>query len=67
MNLYNLENKVAIVTGVSSGLGADVAKADAEKGANVVLIGRRKEKIEQLAKEIKGNSNQIKVLPIVCD
>jgi len=67
MNLYNLENKVAIVTGASSGLGADVAKADAEKGANVVLIGRRKEKIERLAKEIEGNSNQIKVLPIVCD
>jgi len=44
MNLYNLENKVAIVTGASSGLGADVAKADAEKGANVVLIGRRKDR-----------------------
>ena len=45
MNLYNLENKVAIVTGASSGLGADVAKADAENGSNVVLIGRRKDRV----------------------
>jgi len=35
-----LEGKVAIVTGASQGLGADIAKVLADDGANVVLVGR---------------------------
>lgn len=39
-----LENKVAIVTGASSGMGAAIAKRFAEEGASVVAIARRKER-----------------------
>jgi 3-hydroxy acid dehydrogenase/malonic semialdehyde reductase len=43
----------AIVTGASSGIGTACAKALAEKGANLALIARRKERIDALASEIQ--------------
>lgn len=63
--MFGLEGKVAVVTGASSGLGADAAKAYAEAGANVALLARRKEKIEQIAKEIEALG--VKALPVQCD
>lgn len=52
-NLFDLSEKVAIVTGASSGLGADAALAYAESGANVVLIARRIEKLEAIKQKIE--------------
>ena len=43
------ESKYAIVTGASSGIGATFAKELATKGYNLILIARRKEKLENLA------------------
>ncbi|MGA2121393.1 MAG: SDR family NAD(P)-dependent oxidoreductase [Methanoregula sp.] len=40
-----LDNKVAIVTGASSGMGKEIARLFAEEGASVVAIARRKEKL----------------------
>ncbi len=48
-----LENKVALVTGASSGLGKSAALALAKEGASVALFARRKEKLEELQKEIE--------------
>lgn len=41
--------QVAIVTGASSGLGAEYAKRLAEMGFNIVMVARRKEKLAELA------------------
>lgn len=52
-----LENKVAIVTGASSGMGKDIAYTYAQEGATVYAVARRKEKLEALAessKDLKG-------------
>ncbi|MCJ7843208.1 SDR family oxidoreductase [Lederbergia sp. NSJ-179] len=48
----NLQGRVAIVTGASSGIGAAIAKELASEGANVVLAARRMDKLKELEKEI---------------
>jgi NAD(P)-dependent dehydrogenase (short-subunit alcohol dehydrogenase family) len=50
-----LNNKIAIVTGAGSGIGRACAIALACEGAKVALVGRRKERLEETAREI-GNS-----------
>ncbi|MBO1305074.1 SDR family NAD(P)-dependent oxidoreductase [Enterococcus sp. 669A] len=51
--MFDLTGKVAVVTGASSGLGRDAAIAYAEAGADVVLLARRLERLEEVAGEIK--------------
>lgn len=57
--LFDLKGKVAIVTGASSGLGADAARAYAEAGASVALLARRVDKLEQLAEELKQKGTDV--------
>jgi len=47
------KDKVVLITGASSGIGADAAHAFAAEGAHVFLVARRKEKGEQVAAEIR--------------
>ncbi len=54
-NLFDLTDKVAIVTGASKGIGASIAKAFAEFGANVVVSSRSQEGIEKVVSEITAN------------
>lgn len=49
-----LENKVAVVTGASAGIGAATAFEFAKEGAKVVLAARRLDKCAALAETIKG-------------
>lgn len=65
MNLFDLTGKVAIVTGASSGLGADAARAYAASGANVALFARRKDRLDALAAEIQKSGHD--ALAVVCD
>ncbi len=57
-----LENKVAIVTGASSGVGAATAKLFASEGCAVVLAARRRDELEQLAAEISRNGGRAAAL-----
>ncbi|WP_164669259.1 SDR family oxidoreductase [Virgibacillus doumboii] len=61
--MTNLQNKTAVVTGASSGIGAAIAEHLANEGANVVLAARRKEKLDELVESInkKGNGQAIAV------
>jgi len=56
-------NKIALITGASSGIGRATAIALSENNFNVIITGRRKELLEDLEKEIKTkSSNKIYIL-----
>lgn len=63
--MYSIKDKVAVVTWASSGLGADAARAYAKNGANVALLARRKDKLEDVKKEIEALG--VKVIAVECD
>lgn len=50
-NLFNIEGKVALVTGATGALGSAIAKGYALQGAKVVLTGRNQEKLNKLVEE----------------
>ena len=50
-----LANKVAIITGATSGMGLDTAKLFLAEGAKVVLTGRNQEKLDALKNELTGD------------
>ena len=54
-----------MITGASSGIGEAAAEQFAKKGANVVLVARRKEKLEEVEKKLAKHS--VKTLVQVCD
>lgn len=51
----NINGKVVIVTGASSGIGLAAAKLLTEKGARVALVARSREKLEKLSNELPGS------------
>ncbi|MFB6069356.1 MAG: SDR family oxidoreductase [Halobacterium sp.] len=49
-----LQDKFALVTGASAGIGADTARVLAREGANVALAARREERLEAVADELES-------------
>lgn len=64
--MFNLKGNVAVVSGASSGLGVQMATAFARQGADLVLLARRKERLDELAKKLKAELG-VKVLTVKCD
>ena len=60
-----LKGKVALVTGASSGMGKEIVSLYVKEGANVVAFARRKERLEELCKQLDGQDG--KVLPYAGD
>lgn len=64
-NLFNIKGKVAIVTGASSGLGRQFALALAREGANVAILARRVEKLEEVKSEVEALG--VECISVKCD
>ena len=65
-NYFDLTGQVAVVTGASTGLGLQMAKAFANQGAKLVLLARRMNLLEENAKAITEEFG-VEVLPFACD
>jgi NAD(P)-dependent dehydrogenase (short-subunit alcohol dehydrogenase family) len=67
--MLKFQNKIVVITGSGTGIGKAIAIKFAENGANIVILGRRKEPLEEAAKEIeqviaKAKSNSfVKIFP----
>jgi NAD(P)-dependent dehydrogenase (short-subunit alcohol dehydrogenase family) len=62
-DLFDLTDRVAVVTGASSGLGEGFARTLAGAGATVVAAARRLDRLEVLAKEVGDD----RIVPVACD
>ncbi|NOU67707.1 SDR family NAD(P)-dependent oxidoreductase [Paenibacillus sp. LMG 31461] len=56
--MENIQNKVVIITGASSGIGEATAKLLAQSGAKVVLAARREERLHTIVNEIKEGGGE---------
>lgn len=63
LDTFRLDDRVVIVTGASSGLGAAVAVSAAQAGADVVLAARRQEMLETTAAEVEAIGRRALVVP----
>ncbi|MBQ3352174.1 SDR family oxidoreductase [Candidatus Saccharibacteria bacterium] len=64
--MFDLSGQVAVVTGASSGLGKQMARGFAKQGANLAILARRMERLEEFAKEL-SDEYKVEVLPVKCD
>jgi len=62
MNL-SLENKVALITGASRGIGRAIALGLAQSGADVVIASRKKDDLERVAGEIRQTGKKCLAVP----
>ena len=60
-----MKKKICLITGATSGIGEACARKFAQGGYDLILTGRREEKLSQLAQELKGKD--VNVLPLVFD
>jgi 3-oxoacyl-[acyl-carrier protein] reductase len=56
--MFNLKDKIAVVTGASQGIGRDTALALAEAGAKIAVAARNEEKLAELVQEITAKGGE---------
>lgn len=61
--MLDLTGKTAVITGVSSGIGAETARLFVRQGAKVAIVARRAQLLEELAQELRASGGQVLVLP----
>ena len=64
--MFKLNNKIAVITGATGGLGSGAAMAYAQYGADVALLDLGQEKLDALAAEIQSSTGR-KALTVQCD
>ncbi|MEL6494183.1 MAG: SDR family oxidoreductase [Cyanobacteria bacterium J06623_7] len=53
--MVSIEGQIVVVTGASSGIGTSCAKMFAQEGASLILVARRQDKLEAVAREIQAD------------
>ena len=56
--MFDLSGKTALVTGASGGIGSEIAKALASRGANIILSGTRQQVLEDVASQLVLSADQ---------
>lgn len=64
-DIFDLKGRVALVTGCSGGLGVQMVNALAARGADLVIIARRYEKLLEVKAAIEAEFG-VQVLPLQC-
>ena len=61
--MKKLENKIAVITGGSQGIGEAIAYHFADEGAEIIIVNRDKAKAEKVAKTIRAKNGKAHVRP----
>ncbi len=62
--MYSLQNRLCLITGASSGIGAATALAAGRAGARVIILARSKDKLDQVAGQIVQGGTAAFVYPV---
>ena len=57
--------KIALITGATSGIGEACARKFAEGGYNLILTGRRENKLIQIKEELESFGTEVKIFAII--
>jgi len=64
---YGLSGKTAIVTGASQGIGREIARSLHEEGVDVLLVGQTRARLDQTARELRGEGGGAATHAVVAD
>lgn len=65
--MFDLTGRVVVVSGASSGLGAQMAEGFAAQGADLIITARRLDRLEALADKIRGMGPQMPAAALRCN